>query len=233
MLSRRDNLPQETADAIMALGLSSNDTQVHVIGGTAAISNQVTSVLGGSVERLSGPTRFETSQAVVEAALERFDATPRPLLVATGSNFPDALAAGALAAKIGGPLLLVPTGDLPDNLATFIRTNRSRFSKAFVIGGTAAVSGQVRTQVERVLNGLSKNPPEPDPEPDPEPEPGCVDINSAGFEDLQQIIHIGPDRAQQIIDLRPWASVDDLTRVSGIGPARLQDIKNQGLACVT
>jgi competence protein ComEC len=61
--------------------------------------------------------------------------------------------------------------------------------------------------------------------------PGQVDINSAGFADLELIIHIGPARAQAIIDLRPFASVDDLIRVSGIGSSRLQDIKTQGVAC--
>jgi competence protein ComEC len=53
--------------------------------------------------------------------------------------------------------------------------------------------------------------------------------------ELQEIIHIGPDRAQQIIDLRRiqlFRSVDDLIRVDGIGPARLADIKAQGRACV-
>lgn len=61
---------------------------------------------------------------------------------------------------------------------------------------------------------------------------GCVNINTASHEDLQQIIHIGPERATEIIQLRPFASVDGLDEVSGIGPSRLQDIKNQGLACV-
>ncbi|GGK36497.1 hypothetical protein GCM10010965_31800 [Caldalkalibacillus thermarum] len=60
----------------------------------------------------------------------------------------------------------------------------------------------------------------------------CIDINSASFEELQQIVHIGPERAQQIIELRPFYSLDDLLRVDGIGPSRLQDIKDQGLACV-
>ena len=64
------------------------------------------------------------------------------------------------------------------------------------------------------------------------PDPGCVDINSAGTDDLQEIVHIGPERAQQIVDLRPFADLDDLERVDGIGPARVQDIKDQGLACV-
>jgi competence protein ComEC len=63
-----------------------------------------------------------------------------------------------------------------------------------------------------------------------------VDINHAGYEDLQRIIHIGPERAAEIIELRArrrFSSVDDLTRVNGIGPARIRDIKDQGLACVS
>jgi competence protein ComEC len=63
-------------------------------------------------------------------------------------------------------------------------------------------------------------------------QPGQVDINSAGFDALQLIIHIGPDRAQQILNLRPFGSVDSMERISGIGPARLADIKAQGVACV-
>jgi competence protein ComEC len=59
----------------------------------------------------------------------------------------------------------------------------------------------------------------------------CVNINTASHAELQQIVHIGPDRATQLISLRPFNSVDDLIRLDGIGPARLQDIKDQGLAC--
>ncbi|MEN2768541.1 MBL fold metallo-hydrolase [Ornithinibacillus xuwenensis] len=61
---------------------------------------------------------------------------------------------------------------------------------------------------------------------------GCVNINTASYEAVQQIIHIGPDRAQDLIDLRPYNSVSDLERISGIGPARIADIQSQGIACV-
>lgn len=61
---------------------------------------------------------------------------------------------------------------------------------------------------------------------------GCVDINSASVEEVQEIIHIGTARAEDLIDLRPFNSVDDLTRISGIGPARIDDIKAEGIACV-
>lgn len=60
----------------------------------------------------------------------------------------------------------------------------------------------------------------------------CVDINSASAVELERIVHIGESRAQQILGLRPFASVEDLVRVSGIGASRLADILDQGLACV-
>lgn len=63
--------------------------------------------------------------------------------------------------------------------------------------------------------------------------PGQVDINTAGFEELQAIIHIDPDRAQQILDLRPFASVDAMDRINGIASVRLADIKAQGVACAS
>ncbi|WP_239984545.1 MBL fold metallo-hydrolase [Lentibacillus sediminis] len=59
----------------------------------------------------------------------------------------------------------------------------------------------------------------------------CININEASPEELQEIIHIGPERAQDVISLRPFGSVDDLTRVDGIGPARIADITAEGLAC--
>lgn len=60
----------------------------------------------------------------------------------------------------------------------------------------------------------------------------CIDINTASIEQLQEIMHIGPARAQELINLRPFSSVDDLGRIKGIGPARITEIKSQGLACV-
>jgi competence protein ComEC len=68
---------------------------------------------------------------------------------------------------------------------------------------------------------------------EPEPIVGtCIDINKASIEQVQEIMHIGPARAQDLINLRPFTSVDDLGRIKGIGPARIADIKSQGLACV-
>jgi competence ComEA-like helix-hairpin-helix protein len=59
-----------------------------------------------------------------------------------------------------------------------------------------------------------------------------VDINSANATELDKLSGIGSIYAQRIIDNRTYNSVDDLTKVKGIGPATLTKIKTQGLACV-
>ena len=81
-------------------------------------------------------------------------------------------------------------------------------------------------------------PPPPPPAAVPTPPPlvaSCIDINRAGLAELQGIIHIGPARAQEMIELRriqPFRSVSDMVRIDGIGPARLADIIAEGKACV-
>lgn len=63
--------------------------------------------------------------------------------------------------------------------------------------------------------------------------PGQVDINAAPKEALMSIVHIGEARAEEIMSLRPFASLDELTRIRGIGEGRLRDIVAQGIACVS
>lgn len=60
----------------------------------------------------------------------------------------------------------------------------------------------------------------------------CIDINKASQKEIKQIIHIGDKRAEDLINIRPYQTVDELIKVDGIGESRLKDIKEQGLACV-
>ncbi|GIU68593.1 MAG: hypothetical protein KatS3mg001_443 [Candidatus Pacearchaeota archaeon] len=61
---------------------------------------------------------------------------------------------------------------------------------------------------------------------------GQIDINSASIEELDKIIWVGPATAEKIIAARPFNSLDELIKVSGIGEKKLSDIKEEGLACV-
>ncbi len=63
-------------------------------------------------------------------------------------------------------------------------------------------------------------------------QPGQIDINTAGRDALMRIVHIDDARAGQLIRLRPFTRLDELTRIRGIGPVRLRDIREQGIACV-
>jgi hypothetical protein len=59
-----------------------------------------------------------------------------------------------------------------------------------------------------------------------------IDINTAPLEDLLKIIHVGEVRGKELISLRPFSSLDELTKIKGISEKRVEDIKNQGLAWV-
>ncbi|WP_085920429.1 helix-hairpin-helix domain-containing protein [Halomonas sp. CSM-2] len=59
----------------------------------------------------------------------------------------------------------------------------------------------------------------------------CIDLNDATAKQLDELPNVGPARADQIIDMRPWGSVSDLSRVSGLGAASVKDIEDSGLAC--
>ncbi len=59
-----------------------------------------------------------------------------------------------------------------------------------------------------------------------------VNLNTASVSELDGIIYVGEVTAQNIIDTRPFNSIDELINVKGIGDVKLQAIKNEGLACV-
>ena len=52
-----------------------------------------------------------------------------------------------------------------------------------------------------------------------------LDVNSASLEDLQLLPRIGPALAGRIVAHRPFGSVEDLTRVPGIGPRTLEGLR--------
>lgn len=134
---RAAQVPQATVDLLRTLGVKN----VVVAGGPQAVSATIDAqlvALGVSVQRNSGDTRYSTSLALAQQAYP--GTTPRVFL-ASGSEFPDALAGSVLAASAGGPLILQPpycmTGGAKDYAVSHGAT------KLTLLGGPAALSDTV------------------------------------------------------------------------------------------
>jgi cell wall-associated protease len=99
LLTDKDQIPGPTASAISDL----HPTRVVVVGGPAVVSDAVVNALHAS--RLAGNNRYETSKLIGDASVYA-GVDPKHVWVATGTNWPDALAAGPAAAASHAVLLL-------------------------------------------------------------------------------------------------------------------------------
>jgi putative cell wall-binding protein/spore germination protein YaaH len=98
--------------------------------------------------RIAGSDRYATAAAVSAAF---FSPNVPVAFIATGADFPDALAAGPAAAKLGGPLLLVKRDEIP--AATAAELTRLKPQTIVVMGGTGAVSASVATKLAPYTSG--------------------------------------------------------------------------------
>jgi competence protein ComEA len=57
--------------------------------------------------------------------------------------------------------------------------------------------------------------------------PSLVDINSASESELETLPGVGPEIARRIVAARPFKTVNDLLKVSGIGDIKLADISGR------
>lgn len=94
------------------------------------------------VFRVAGPDRFATAASL---ALKATDAAPSVVYVATGRDFPDALAVGATAARNKSPVLLVDPDAIPD--ATADALAQLAPATIVIVGGPAAVSDAVEAEL--------------------------------------------------------------------------------------
>lgn len=147
LLTHNQFVPQETLDALEDLGTE----RIFLLGGPVAISDAVESQLeseGYEVQRVFGDDRYETSVEAAEIAMTRYPAGQVHPVFATGQKFPDGLSGGALAGKVGGPVVLVPKDDLSatPSVRTFLRDEANRFDVGTVVGGTVVISDNVKNQ---------------------------------------------------------------------------------------
>jgi putative cell wall-binding protein len=154
LLTPAEALAPETAAALGSL----EPAEAVLVGGTAAVSQAVADAVaaaGPEVTRIGGANRFATSALLADHALG-LGLTASSVWVATGGNWPDALAAGAAAARDGSVLLLVDGADLDRSPATrdwFAGRDEARF--AWILGGRAAIGDGVERQLRTVLGAAA------------------------------------------------------------------------------
>jgi parallel beta-helix repeat protein len=119
---------------------------VYIIGGTGVISarvkDQIAEVTGLNEEqiiRIWGNDRYSTSLNIARY----FDLETDSVTFASGSNFPDALAGGVLAAKLNAPLILLENESTPQKI--FIEANG--FKTLYFFGGNGVISDLLRWQL--------------------------------------------------------------------------------------
>lgn len=151
LLTRSNRLPSATAEALAAI----DPSKVIIVGGERVVAADVASdvaALGLDVERVAGGDRFETNLLMLEATDDgRYDGTDT--WVATGRNWPDALAAGASAGAAGESLLLVDGHD-PDNNRQALRwvdQRRGTLDRVVAAGSDVVVSGDVLNRLDLQL----------------------------------------------------------------------------------
>ncbi len=115
-----------------------------VIAQAEELSSQATSSGIRISTEFNGADRYETAAEISQTAYPNGSSG---VIIASGMDFPDALAATALAGTRDYPVLLTLAGGLP--AATIDEIERLGATQAYVIGGTAVISttveGQIRT----------------------------------------------------------------------------------------
>lgn len=152
LLTAPGALPDATRDALEAL----DPSEVVVIGGPAAVADAVLEELAAvapTVRRMAGSTRYGTSAVVFDAAVVAgMDADT--IWLATGGDFPDALAGGPAVARTGGTLMLVDGGDLGESgpVADRLVARSGQLRRIRLLGGPAAITDRAPRQLDAVLH---------------------------------------------------------------------------------
>ena len=142
----------ELTEGIAKYVSESGAEKATILGGEIAIGPAVVEnikacgIEDGNVQRLFGATRYDTNILIniVYADVMTGDA----ICVATGTNYPDALAGGVLSAINKAPIVLAGTS-LNDLQKSYL--SDSSASSVYVLGGTIAVSDEMVGQITDLL----------------------------------------------------------------------------------
>lgn len=152
--------PATRAEINRALGPGGGN--VFVLGGTNAVSATAATTLsddGHSPGRLAGPTRFETAEEVANAAMAEVALARDRVIVAYGSDWADAVTAGAFARATITPVVLTGTDSLHPAAERVIDTVQTSNPDAevVIVGGPGVVGPAVEAAVTNPVRVAGAN----------------------------------------------------------------------------
>lgn len=104
---------------------------------------------------VQGVSRYDTAltaaNLVFDAPMDTGPDGHRWVVIASGANWPDALAASGLAGALKGPLLLTLPSSIPDSVRSYIIASGA--DRAAIVGGTGAVSADVQADLAALVGG--------------------------------------------------------------------------------
>ena len=146
--------PTDTLDEGVRAHLADTSPPSRIIlGGEAAISSAVADALGATT-RLSAADRYGTAARLALQRPRGEARFPSTVLVASGEDWPDALAAGAVSSGAGIPLLLVGRDHLPSATADALAALDPE--DVILVGGTAAVTDDVAEALDEAAGRVER-----------------------------------------------------------------------------
>lgn len=146
LLTKQAFLPAVTR-AYLAPCASHPKAKVIILGGTAAVSEEVAEALramGYRVDRYAGDDRYATARRIARQFAPDDIAN---VYLASGANFADAVAAAPNVTS-DTPLILTTPTKLHDEARRFLASDDRAVAKVTILGGNAAVSASVEAEIE-------------------------------------------------------------------------------------
>lgn len=148
LLNNTRYLEDDVAREIVRLGAS----EVIIVGGHKSISENVKSQLArydqNSVQRIWGRDRYVTSSELAYE-IQRLTGKVNKAIIASGENFPDALATAPLGSKEIAPILLVRRNQIDKKVDKALKD--LNIKRVYVAGGPNSVSKELEEQLPQVI----------------------------------------------------------------------------------
>ncbi|MDU4209577.1 MAG: cell wall-binding repeat-containing protein [Finegoldia magna] len=152
LLNNTRYLEDDVAREIVRLGAS----EVIIVGGHKSISENVKSQLAkydqNKVQRIWGRDRYVTSSELAYE-IQRLTGKVNKAIIASGEDFPDALATAPLGSKEIAPILLVTRNQMDKKVSKALKD--LNIKRVYVAGGQNSVSKKLEAQLPQVIRRFS------------------------------------------------------------------------------